>query len=179
MAININEFMEEYNKTDDKEGLVIQHIKSDYVPFETKADIAKAIVDNSYWRNMKDIDGNEHRELFVDSVAKHLLTCMTIVDLYTDIDRQKGNGKMLEDFNVLNGSGVLDYILDNVDERELDEFRMVLQMTCDDVLRNEYENHAYITKQLNRFGEIFKVTLSPVFDKLDIGKIQEVVEQLK
>lgn len=163
---------------EEKLQMVREHILDQYVPFEKKADIAKAIVDNSYWRNEK-IDGEKRKVLHIDSVANYMLKCMAIVDLYTDIERQKGDGKMLEDFNTLNGSGVLDFIIQSISQRELKEFNMILQMTQDDVIANEFENHAFISQQVERFGKLVGTALSPVISQLDIGQIEKVIDQFK
>ena len=179
--MKISAFMNAYKfrKTaEEKEKMVVEHIKDEYVPYEKKADVAKAIVNNCYWRTVKD-DGKEHKELHVDSVAKYMLTCISLVDLYTDIERQKGDGKMLEDFNTLNGSGILDYIIQNVNQRELKEFNMVLQMTCEDIITNEYENHAFITKQVNRFGDLISTSLTPILSQIDMNKINDLIKDLK
>lgn len=157
---------------------VEEYIKNEYVPFETKADVAKAIVDTSYWRTEK-TDGNKRKVLHVDSVANYMLKCMALVDLYTDIERQKNEGKMLEDFNTLNGSGILDMIIQSINPRELKEFNMVLQMTQDDVIANEFENHAFISQQIERFGQLIGTALSPVIEQLDFEQIEKVIDQFK
>lgn len=163
---------------DEKLQMVKEHVLNQYIPFEKKADMAKAIVDNSYWRE-EEINGEKRKILHIDSVANYMLKCMAIVDLYTDIERQKGDGKMLEDFNTLNGSGVLDYIIQSIDQRELKEFNMILQMTQDDVVANEFENHAFISQQVERFGKLIGTALSPVISQLDIGQIEKVIDQFK
>lgn len=181
MATKISAFMNAYNfrKTDEEKLEILKkHIKNEYIPYEQKADVAKAIVDNAYWKTRN--NGNEEvKYLHIDSVACYMLKCMAIIDLYTDIERQKGDGKMLEDFNTLNKSGILDLIVQNIDQRELREFNMILQMTEDDVIANEFENHAFITKQVERFGTLIGTALSPVISQLDLGQIQEVIDQFK
>lgn len=177
MAISITEFMNTYKlkKTDDEKiKFVKKHIKNEYVPYEKKADLANSIVNLSYWVD----DGDCGKILHVDSIVKYMLTCICIIDLYTDIERQKKEDTMLEDFNILNGSGVLDIVINNVDSRELKEFNMVLQMTCDDVMTNEYENHAYITKQVDRFSKLIGAAIAPVLSNLDIDKIKEIIENM-
>lgn len=181
MSIKLSFFMTKFNikKTEDEKlQMVKEHILNQYVPFEKKADMAKAIVDNSYWRE-EEINGEKRKVLHIDSVANYMLKCMAIVDLYTDIERQKGDGKMLEDFNTLNGSGVLDFIIQSVNQRELKEFNMILQMTQDDVIANEFENHAFISQQVERFGKLIGTALSPVISQLDIGQIEKVIDQFK
>lgn len=181
MSIKLSFFMTKYKmKKTDEERLqfVKEYIKNEYVPFETKADVAKAIVDTSYWRTEK-IDGNKRKVLHVDSVANYMLKCMALVDLYTNIERQKNENKMLDDFNTLNGSGILDMIIQSINPRELKEFNMVLQMTQDDVIANEFENHAFISQQVERFGQLIGTALSPVIEQLDFEQIEKVIDQFK
>lgn len=181
MGIKLTAFMTAYKfKKNDEEKLnmVKEHIKNEYIPYEKKADIAKAIADASYWRKVEDSNGNEYSELHVDSVAKYMLTCISMFDLYTDIERSKSKGNMLDDFNILNENGIFDILIQNMDERELKEFNMILDMTCDDVVFNEYENHAYITKQINKIGKVVNDVLSPIISQLDIGKIENIIEQV-
>lgn len=167
-------------KTDEEKlDLIRSHIKNEYVPYEKKADIAQAIVRSSYWHKEKLYDESEHDVLHVDSVARYMLTCMAAVELYTDFELPKGDGKMLENFNILNGSGVLDKILSLINERELKEFNMVINMTCEDLMTNEYENHAFISKQVERFGELLSVVLSPVLSSLDLNQVQQIIDKFK
>ena len=103
---------------------------------------------------------------------------MSMVELYTDIERSKVKGSMLDDFNALNGSGVLDLIVQNVDDRELKEFNMVLQLVYDDLMTNEYELHSFIGKQTERFGELLGAILLPVLSQLDLDKVAEIAERI-
>lgn len=182
MAIKIGAFMNAYKfrKTDEeKDKFLKEHLNNEYIPYEKKADVAKAIVNTSYWKSEVGVDGKEHKVLYIDSIAKYMLTCMAIVDLFTDIERQKSDGKMLEDFNTLNGSGILDFIIQNVNQRELKEFNMILELTCEDVIANEFENHAFISKQIDRFGGLIGTVLAPFLDKIDVDKIQEIMNEIK
>lgn len=182
MSIKITTLLAQCNvrkSNEEKLQIVKKYIKNEYVPYEKKADIAKAIIDNSYYKDEVGLDGKSHRILYINSVAKYMLTCMSIIDLYTTIERSTGDGKMLEDFNKLNESGILDLVIQSVDERELKEFNMVLQMTSDDVMANEYENHAFISKQLDRFREILEPIFSQAVSQLDLKQIDDVVKNFK
>lgn len=181
MSIKLSFFMTKYKmkKTEEEKiEFIKEHIKNEYVPFEKKADIAKAIVDNSYWRD-EEFNGEKKKILHVDSIANYMLKCIAIIDFYTDIERQKGDGKMLDDFNTLNESGIFDLVIQNIDQRELKEFNMILQMVQDDVIANECENHAFISQQVERFGKLIGAALSPVISQLDIGQIEKVIDQFK
>ena len=180
MSIKLNAFMTAYKfrKTaEEKEEIVKSHINNEYIPFEQKVAVAQAIVDNCYWKNEKTVDGNDNRVLHIDSISKYMLTYMAVVKLFTDIECHTGEGKMLDDFNILNSAGILDLIIDNVNQKDLNEFKKILELACDDIINNEFENHAYITKQVNRFVELFNVAIAPMISQLDISKIKEVVEQ--
>lgn len=169
-----------FRKTDEeKEKFIKQHLVDTYIPYEQKADVAKAIAEASYWRTEKDLDGKENKVLHIDSIAKYMLTCMSIVDLFTDIERQTNDGKMLEDFNTLNGSGIMDFIIQNVNQRELKEFNMILQLTCEDIISNEFENHAFISKQVDRFGKLIGFVIAPALEKIDVDKIKEVIKNIE
>ena len=70
-------------------------------------------------------------------------------------------------------------IIQSINPRELKEFNMVLQMTQDDVIANEFENHAFISQQVERFGQLIGTALSPVIEQLDFEQIEKVIDQFK
>ena len=55
---------------------------------------------------------------------------------------------------------------------------MVIQMTADDLIANEYEPHAFFKNQIERFGNLIGTSLKPVLEGLDLSKIQEVISQI-
>mgnify|MGYP007101886324 CR=1 FL=1 len=55
---------------------------------------------------------------------------------------------------------------------------MILQMTCDDVMTNEYEPHAFVKGQIERFGSLIGVTLSQILKQLDLEKIQKIMNEI-
>lgn len=156
MSIKLDEFVDEYNnkKTyDEKMNFIKQHIINEYVPYEKKISVAQAIVDNSYWVKIEKEDGTVEKSLHVNSPAKYMLSCMAIITLYTDIIR---SDNLLVDFNILNSSRMIDCIIENIDKKEIDEFKMICKMMVDDTIANEYENHAYFEKQIDKIIELSK-----------------------
>jgi hypothetical protein len=93
--------------------------------------------------------------------------------MYTDIDINFKDG--LNEYNKLDASMALDDIVSMIDEKDLNEFKIILNMKCNDVITNEYEPHGYISKQVERFGELVGNVLKPVIDGLDVEKIIEVL----
>ncbi len=163
---------------EDKAAFLMEHIIDEYIPYEKKLDAALRIVNSCYYKK-EIVNDTEQRVLHVDSVAKYMLTCITLIDLFTDIERSKAKGNMLDDFNTLNSSGIFDLLVKNIDQRELSEFHTILQLACDDVMTNEYENHAFISSQVERFGKLIGVVLTPVLEHLDFGKIQDILNEIK
>ena len=178
-SIKLSTFMALYNAKKSEDGkieLIKQFIKNEYVPYEKKVSMANRIADIAYWQTETNADGSEIRYIHVDSTAKYMMTCMAMIDLFTNIERQKADGKMLEDFNLLNGSGAFDLILQNINQRELKEFNMILQLVCDDLITNEYENHAYISKQVNRFGKLIGASIAPILENLDMEQLINMIK---
>ena len=160
-------------KDDERIALIKERIKNKYVPIEEKQVRTNNIIKSSFYE--KRDDGTE--VFHVNSVAKYMLTCMTLLDLYTDLERNQKEGKILEEFNKLNEQGVFDILVQSVDQRELKEFNMVLDMESSDVMANEYEPGAFVRNQIERFGNLIGTTLLPLLDKVDAGQIEEIVKR--
>ena len=94
-----------------------------------------------------------------------MLYCLNLVKQYTNIEIDFKNA--LEEFNMLNKYGLLDMICNTIPERELQEFQMILDMTENDVVHNEYEIHSFISNQIDRFGNLFGHIVKPAFDKIN------------
>lgn len=166
--MKFDEFMELYDnfkETDKRILFVKEHITKSYIPLEEKDVRAQIIINNSYY----DEDGN----FKVNSVAKHMFTFLSIVDMYTDIDIDFKD--CVNVYNQLDETEILNDILDSIDKKDLSEFKIILDLKCDDVMVNEYNSHSYISKQVERFGELVGNVLKPVIENLDVEKIIEVL----
>ena len=121
-------------------------------------------METSYYIKVKDINGNEHKKLHVNSITNYMLYCLSLIDYYTTISIDYNES--LESFNKLNKTELLDVILNCIPEREIKEFRMILDMVESDLIQNEYETHAFISSQVERFGELAGLTLTPLLEQL-------------
>lgn len=167
--MKFDEFIELYENegnVDKRNTFVKSHIIKSYIPLEEKDVRAQIIIDNSYYGE----DGN----FKVNSVAKYMFTFLTIVDMYTDIAINFKDG--LNEYNKLNSLDVLEDIVSLINEKDLDEFRNIINMKCDDMIINEYEPHSFIKTQVERFGELIGATLSPILEKIDLDKVAEILE---
>lgn len=163
-------------KTDeDKLNAVKQIMKNKRVSYADKVDRAGIIAKNSYHQKQKDINGEEREVFFQNSAAKYMLYSLTLVDLYTDLEIDFKQS--LESFEKINGE-ILDAIIMSIDERERKEFQMLLEFACDDLMVNEYELHAFVREQVDRFGSLIGTVLVPILENIDINKIEEVMKQI-
>lgn len=166
--MKFDEFMELYNNCEETDKRIIfvkEHITKSYIPLEEKDVRAQIIINNSYY--------DDNGDFKVNSTAKHMFTFLSIVDMYTDIDINFKDG--LNEYNELDKSMALDDIVSMIDGKDLNEFKIILNMKCNDVITNEYEPHGYISKQVERFGELVGNVLKPVIEGLDVEKIIEVL----
>lgn len=179
----VKEFCEKYNGTNveqTKQAFIEKVMNPHYVSYEMKITICKKIIESSYYK--KSNDGI--KKLYINSPSKYMLYYLNLINQYTNINIDFSNA--LEDFNLLNECCLLDIIFSNIPERETKEFRMILDMVENDVLQNEYETHAFISNQVERFGELFAHIAKPAIDRLsdvlenmDEKTIDKMIDKLK
>lgn len=161
----VKDFCKKYNeaKSDEVKEILIKSVMNvHYVPYEMKVTICENIIKSTYYQTVER-NGINIKKLHVNSPAKYMLYCLDLVKQYTHIEIDFKNS--LEEFNMLNKE-LLDIIITNISDRELKEFRMILDMVEGDVMQNEYETHTFISNQVERFGELAGVTLKPLFEQL-------------
>ena len=176
--MKVDTFLKLYNtkKTEEEKAAAIAQIMNNaHIGYADKVDRAGIIAKNSYHVKEAGADGVEREVFRQNSAAKYMLYSLTLVDLYTtlEIDFKQS----LELFEKINGE-ILDMIIMSIDERERKEFQMLLEFACDDLLVNEYEPHAFIREQVERFGSLFGTIIAPAIENIDISKIEEVMSKI-
>ncbi len=154
---------------EDKENAVAQIMKNVHISFADKANSARLIAKESYHVKRKDADDKEIEVFQQNSAAKYMLYSLTLVDLYTilEVDYKKA----LEQFELINGE-ILNMIFDSINNEERTEFKMLLDFACDDILVNEYEIHAFIREQVDRFSFIF----GEIIKSVDLDAINRMIK---
>ncbi len=150
--ITLNDFIAQI---DQDPSNISEHIIQRYVPIEEKQARAKLIVQSSSVE--VDAEGNESYR--ANSVAKYVLTGLTLLELYTDVQR---TGDVLKDFNQLNERRIFAEIVKEVNEDEIEEFYEVIKMEEEDLAQNEFEPHGFIKEQVERFGTLIGTALSGI-----------------
>lgn len=181
----VKDFCKKYNDAKSEElkfALIKSVINPAYVAYEEKITICKKIVDASYYIKTEK-NGIETKKLHINSPFQYMGYCLWLVNKYTNIEIDFKNS--LEEFNLLNKSELLDIIYSSIPEKEIKEFKMILDMVSSDVIQNEYEAHAFINNQVDRFGELFGIVLKPaieqlasVIENMDEKTIEKIVNKL-
>lgn len=161
---NVTDFCKKYNATnvaETKDAMINKIMNPHYVPYENKATICEKIIDITYHKKME----NGDKKLYINSPAKYMHYCLYLVKEYTHLDIDFKDS--LNQFNLLNGSGILDLIMAKKSlERELGEFALILEMTENDVLQNEYNIYSFISNHVERFGFLTGNILEPIMNKV-------------
>lgn len=179
----VKDFCKKYNGADavqTKETYVKSIMNPHYIPYEIKITVCENIVKSAYYKK----DDNGNRKLYINSPIQYMLYRLELVRQYTNIEVDFSN--VIDEFNLLNKSELFDEIIVNIPNRELNEFEMVLDMVKDDAIKNEYETHAFISNQVERFGQLIGVVLKPAFEQLsknlenmDEKTIDKMVDKVK
>lgn len=121
----------------------------------------------------------------VKSDVNYLLFCRMIIEQYTDL--QVETEGFYEEYDLLNESGLLDKIMQMIPEKEISEFKMIVDMKKEDLIFNMGTPKAYISRQIERITTIASVTLKPILEKIseqlenmdekDIDKIAKALER--
>ena len=118
-----------YLKLLNTKGATTPNVLNDrYIPIRNKIDSAHSVIEKSYYDKGK---------FKIDSVKKYVYSCMSLVDLYTSLDYEKSADKVFEEFDKLNQIGFFEGLFENIDEREMKEYNMILDMTASDAVANE------------------------------------------
>ena len=176
--MNIETFVMLYKSKkndDDKVDAIKKIVKDKHVSYADKVDRAGIIARNSYYTKREDVDGSEHEVFEQNSAAKYMLYSLTLVDLYTDLDVDFKQS--LEQFEMINGE-ILDGIITFINERERKEFQMLLEFASDDLIANEYEPHAFIREQVDRFSNLISASIVPLLENIDINEIEKLINNI-
>jgi hypothetical protein len=148
-----------------------EHIKDRYVSLNEKIARADAIINSSYYINLE--DKNKTKKLHIDSCVKMMLTKISFVDMYTDIERGTKD-PILEEYDMLQKCGVLEEIMNRVNSMEASEFNTIIEYVAQDTLANEYEPHEFIKSQVERFGTLVGNVLAPVLSNMNTDDLENV-----
>lgn len=194
-TMSVSKFVEGYLacKSEDelREYVEKNLIVATYVPYMTKVVVAQDLVNKSVYDGF----GNIH----VDSSVYYVFTYKCLLELYTNLRSDSDNFTM--DYDKLYASGLLDALFFGahaddgrdipslIPAREIAEFKMIADMLHNDAIKNNYEPHAFISKQfektrifINEFANEYSVKIPQIIDGLDdiqIAKVNKIIDKIK
>lgn len=176
--MTVKEFCEKYNELNTeylqkefiKENLEIKN----YLPIFRKDVIATKIAEQTNFKHEKYItdDGVEKDKLtdyvYVNSFYAYLLFCRVVIQEYTNLEIDTEHFDL--DYDLLTQTGLLDLLMvgENslIPYKDLLELKMIIDMKQKDIMTNNYEPHAYISKLINSFSVISENTLMPFLSEI-------------
>lgn len=179
----VKTFIEEFNKKENAEliNFLDKVVCVSYLPFEEKTDLCEKLVQGTSYKYYKDANGNNIRKIHIDNPARYMIYHLNLVDKYTCIKIDMTN--CLTEFNLLNNGPYLDGIFSTIPEKEIQEIKMILEMTESDFMQNEYEITNYIDKKIESLGqrigfgsEMFLKQFGDNLDKLDEQKVKKLLD---
>ena len=171
--MKVSELVETCNKlsNDDlKVAQVKKHVKRNYAPIVEKLAVLKELSKKCELRDKNGI-------VFLDMVTNKINFIYAIVVLYTDLEPDKneqGRNDAIKIYDLLQESGVVNLICDQIGEREINELTFVNKEVLDTWYNENSSTRAYLAtlmdKAVRTFVEISEILGRTAVD-LDPQKI--------
>lgn len=173
--MNYKDFIEEYNKNPE---ILKEHVfTKKYVTLAEKLTRAQNIINAAYYLDVTDSEGNvTGRRFHIDSVVRDMLMDISMVDMYTDLEREEED-RVLAEYDQLMMAGILRKIKEEMSSEERAEYERIVMLVGRDTMTNEYEPHAYFREQIDRFGNLIGTALLPIISQIDVDKVVEKVKE--
>ena len=170
MGITVENFTKVYKanlKAKDKtlEDFIKKHVTVQYVKFLEKNVWCDSIISSTCYATV------ENKKIIkMNSTARHVLFTMKIIDLYTDIDINFEDGKVMEQYDELNEIGAIEVLIKSIPESELVEFYTILNTKLDDLRDNEYSITALLYNLKNSLDISEEIIESAIKEILEDNK---------
>ena len=192
--MTVKEFVEGYNKcVDSLKNRYIQEKLNviSYLPVSIKDAIAIVITDSMFKQEKYTDENGEIKfrktdNIYVNSFVQYMLFVREVIEKYTNLV-WCNDGNYTADYDLLKSSGLLDKLMvgEVVDRKEISslipaseisEIKTLIDMHKSDIMQNIYEPHAYVSRQIERFGTLANITIEPLI-KLIEQKIQGIPKE--
>lgn len=150
-TLSVAEFVDIYNKDVTKGKVNVAKAISivPYITYEVKIALASTIVSRS---------GADESRPLINSPMRYIYYVYTIINFYTNI--KFDDERIFEDFNLLNRNGLIEYIFSLIPQKEIEEFKTVLNMVQDDYVANNMTTSAF-------FYQLIDVVMKNLSDNID------------
>ena len=153
--MKINEFLDQYNNTTDKEKFIKKIIFRHYVPYADKIATAENIIQLSSY------DGNG--AFRVNSPLRYILWVQAVIVGYTTLEI---GDRFVDAYDALDQAGVIEPIMSAVG-KDAESLQTIISMTLDDLIMNERDMPSYIDNKLSVFLEVAEAMIKSTEEEKD------------
>lgn len=181
--MTVKEFVDKYNSFNNdtlKEKYIKEIVKDTYVSFTEKQAICNKIVKATMHRTIN--DGKNEKEIFYsDSANRYLLFQIWLIQSYTDIEFSNEENGMagIKEFELLDQYGLNDLIISNIPEREMTNFKVILDMKTDDASINENNFISYVDTKLDAIKLFIDTFGDSIMTILNDPKVLEMLQSIQ
>ena len=155
--MNVDVFVKQIKMNKDRETYIQQRIIKDYIPYEEKIARCEQIINVSSY-----IDVGDHKIYRINTPIRFLLTALTIINEYTDIDISFDDDQFVKEYNLLDANGLIDELLKAIPKHEHETWMMLLTMIDDDKHENERSLIAYFDTKIEAITNILTTSLEAI-----------------
>lgn len=191
--ILLDDICEQLNKRTSenaKKAYINQVVKiKPHVSYVARDVVAKQIIDAAHFSFPEGIDITNISEDELKNIEKvpkinrssqYVMSALMLVDLYTNVKIDFKQGAF--QYDKLVETGVINYVLDNVPESEINEFKMLIDYKYEEYYQRYFSMRSYIDSKLKSFESIISMltdTITTSLDKIDKNEVKEVIDVVK
>ena len=173
-----------------KKAYINQVVKiKPHVSYVARDVVAKQIIDAAHFSFPEGIDITNISEDELKNIEKvpkinrssqYVMSALMLVDLYTNIKIDFAKGAF--QYDKLVESGVINYVLDNVPESEINEFKMLIDYKYEEYYQKYFSMKAYVDSKLNDLELVINTLtdmITTTLSKIDEKKLNGLVDKIK
>ena len=191
--ILLDDICEQLNKRTSenaKKAYINQVVKiKPHVSYVARDVVAKQIIDAAHFSFPEGIDITNISEDELKNIEKvpkinrssqYVMSALMLVDLYTNIKIDFAKGAF--QYDKLVESGLINYVLENVPESEINEFKMLIDYKYDEYYQKYFSMKAYVDSKLNDLELVINTLtdiIATTLSKIDEKKLNGLVDKIK
>lgn len=173
-----------------KKAYINQVIKiKPHVSYVARDVVAKQIIDAAHFSFPEGIDITNISEDELENIEKvpkinrssqYIMSALMLVDLYTNIKINFAKGAF--QYDKLVESGIINYVLENVPESEINEFKMLIDYKYDEYYQKYFSMKSYVDSKLNDLELVINTLtdmIATTLSKIDEKKLNRLVDKIK
>ena len=160
--MNVELFCKQIAMNKNREDYLNSRLVKNYIPYEEKIARCEQIVNITSYI---EIDG--HKVYRINTPIRLVLTSLTLINEYTDIDINFEDESFLKDYNTLESQGLIDELLQQIPEHEYKTWITILHMTDDDKKENERSLINYFDTKITALEKILTSTAEVISEEAD------------